>query len=97
MKQEAWEYITAHWGDSNPEVMEQVSKYRDESDLEEQNLNKSLEDAREENRKLTQQNVDVNKTNMALIMRLTDPTLPPPKKDEEYEAPKFNDYNAFVK
>lgn len=97
MKKEIWEYITAHWGDTDQTVMEQIARYRDESDLEERNLNKSLSDAQEENRRITQQNVDVNKTNMALILRLTDPSLPPSKEEKDYVAPKFNDYDSFVK
>lgn len=97
MKKEAWDYIQAHWGDSDQTVMEQISKYKDEDDIEVTNLNKKLEDAQEENRKLTQQNVDVNKTNMALILRLTDPKLPPREEEKEYEPPKFNDYDSFIK
>ena len=97
MKKEAWEYITTHWGETDETVMSQIAAFRDESDLEVQNLNKEIEDAKAENLKLTQQNVDVNKTNMALILRLTDPSLPPPEKKREYVAPSVTDYSAFLK
>ena len=97
MKKEAWDYIQAHWGESEQTVMEQIAKYKDEDEIEFNNLNKSLEDAKAENLKVTQQNVEVNKTNMALILRLTDPSLPPPPKEEHYEAPKPTDYDSFLK
>lgn len=97
MKKEAWEYIMTHWGEADETVMNQISAYKDEAELEVTNLNKQLEDAKAENLKLTQQNVEVNKTNMALILRLTDPSLPPPEKKEEYKAPAVTDYSAFIK
>lgn len=97
MKKEAWDYIQSHWGESEQTVMEQIAKYKDEDEIEFNNLNKSIEDARAENLKLTQQNVEVNKTNMALILRLTDPNLPPPPKEVPYEAPKPTDYDSFLK
>ena len=61
------------------------------------NTTTQSKDAKAENLKLTQQNVEGNKTNMALILRLTDPTLPPPPKEEPYEAPKPTDYDSFWK
>lgn len=97
MKKEAWDYIQTHWGESEQTVMEQIAKYKDEDEIEISGLNKAIEDAKAENLKLTQQNVEVNKTNMALILRLTDPSLPPPSKDEPYEAPKPTDYDSFLK
>ena len=97
MKKENWDYIQAHWGDTYQSVMEQIAKFKDESDIEVADLTKKLEDAKAENLKLTQQNVEVNKTNMALILRLTDPTLPPPEKEKQYEAPKPTDYDSFWK
>ena len=96
-EKENWDYIQAHWGDTDQSVMEQIAKFKDESDIEISDLNKKLDDAKAENLKLTQQNVEVNKTNMALILRLTDPTLPPPPKEEPYEAPKPTDYDSFWK
>lgn len=97
MKKEAWDYIQAHWGESEQTVIEQIAKYKDEDEIEFNNLNKSIEDAKAENLKLTQQNVEVNKTNMALILRLTDPSLPPPPKETSYEIPKPTDYDSFLK
>lgn len=97
MKKEAWDYIQTHWGESEQTVMEQIAKYKDEDEIEISGLNKAIEDAKAENLKLTQQNVEVNKTNMALILRLTDPSLPPPPKEEVYEAPKPTDYDSFLK
>lgn len=97
MKKEQWDYIQAHWGDSDPTTMEEIAKIKDEDELERQQLQSSLDDAKEENRKLTVQNVEVNKTNMALILRLTDPKLPPNKEKEVPSVPAFSDYDAFVK
>lgn len=97
MKKEGWEYVMSHWGEADEAVMNQIAAFKDEEEVELNNLNKQIEDAKAENLKLTQQNVEVNKTNMALILRLTDPSLPPPKKEEEYKAPAVTDYSAFIK
>ena len=55
MKKENWDYIQSHWGDTDQSVMEQIAKFKDESDIEISDLNKKLDDAKAENLKLTQQ------------------------------------------
>lgn len=98
MKNEQWEYITAHWGDSDPVIMEEIAKIKDSDTLEYQNLNQSITDRDNKILELTHQNVDLNKTNMNLILRLTDPKLAPAEeKHEELEVPKLTDLDAFVK
>lgn len=98
MKNEQWEYITAHWGTDDPVIMEEIAKMKDQDATEFQNLNKQVEDRDNKILELTHQNVDLNKTNMNLILRLTDPKLAPAvEKEEEYHAPSLDDWDAFVK
>lgn len=98
MKNEQWEYITAHWGTDDPVIMEEIAKMKDADALEYQGLQKSVEDRDAKILELTHQNVDLNKTNMNLILRLTDPSIPPAKKEEEEKpAPKLSDLDAFIK
>lgn len=98
MKTEQWEYITTHWGTDDPVIMEEIAKIKDSDTVEYQNLNKSIEDRDKKILDLTHQNVDLNKTNMNLILRLTDPKLPrAEEKKEEPEVPKLTDLDAFVK
>lgn len=99
MKTEQWEYITAHWGTDDPVIMEEIAKIKDSDTVEYQNLNKGIEDRDNKILELTHQNVDLNKTNMNLILRLTDPKLAPREEDKEKEreVPKLTDLDAFVK
>ena len=97
MKTEQWEYITAHWGTDDPCIMEEIAKIKDSDTLEYQNLNQSIADRDKKILDLTHQNVDLNKTNMNLILRLTDPKIPREEKKEEPEPPKLTDLDAFVK
>lgn len=97
MKTEQWEYITTHWGTDDPVIMEEIAKIKDADTLEYQNLNQSIEDRDKKILDLTHQNVDLNKTNMNLILRLTDPKIPREEKKEEPEPPKLTDLDAFIK
>lgn len=98
MKNEQWEYITTNWGTTDPVVMEEIAKMKDADALEHQSLKTKISDRDKKIQELTQQNVDLNKTNMNLILRLTDPEIPPKEDDEpEYKAPRIDDYDAFVK
>lgn len=99
MKKEQWEYVVANWGTSDPVVMEQIAKIKDEDEL---TLNELMGKIEERDKKiidLTNQNVDLNKTNMNLILRLTDPSIAKveEKEEEEYVAPSIDDYDSFVK
>lgn len=101
MKKEQWEYITTNWGTQDPVVMEEIAKIKDSDELEHTELETRITDRDKKIQELTQQNVELNKTNMNLILRLTDPALAAAaekaQEDEEYQAPDLNDLDAFVK
>lgn len=99
MKKEQWEYITNNWGTEDPAIMEEIAKIKDNDEQTLRDLEARATERDKKIQDLTQQNIDLNKTNMNLILRLTDPSLPPPEKDDEdeYTAPALDDYDAFVK
>ena len=101
MKKEQWEYITTNWGTQDPVVMEEIAKMKDNDELERIELETRITDRDKKIQELTQQNVELNKTNMNLILRLTDPALAAAaekvQEEEEYQAPDLNDLDAFVK
>lgn len=98
MKKEQWEYIVNNWGTQDPVVMEEINKIKDADAIEAADLTAKLEEREKKILELTQQNVDLNKTNMNLILRLTDPSIQPEDKqdDDEYVAPAITDLDAFV-
>lgn len=98
MKKEQWEYIVANWGTQDPVVMEEINKIKDADAIEAADLAAKLDEREKKILELTQQNVDLNKTNMNLILRLTDPSIPPKDKQDydEYTAPAITDLDAFV-
>lgn len=98
MKKEQWEYLTANWGTDDPVIMEEIAKIKDADESESKALEEKVAERDKKILELTQQNVDLNKTNMNLILRLTDPALTPPDPEEdEDEVIKIDDYDAFVK
>ncbi len=99
MKKENWEYITTNWGSEDATVMEEIAKIKDTDALELQALQNELEETKKTVQSLTQQNVNLNRTNMDLILRLTDPLTSDKAQEEEteYQAPALDDYDAFVK
>ena len=99
MKKENWEYITTNWGSEDATVMEEIAKIKDADALELQALQNELEETKKTVQSLTQQNVSLNRTNMDLILRLTDPLTSDKAQEEEteYQAPALDDYDAFVK
>ena len=101
MKKEQWEYITTNWGTQDPVVMEEIAKMKDADEAELRELESRVSDRDAKIQELTQQNVELNKTNMNLILRLTDPALAAAAEniheEEEYKAPDLNDLDAFVK
>lgn len=99
MKKEQWEYIVANWGTQDPLVMEEINKIKDADAIEAADLAAKLDEREKKILELTQQNVDLNKTNMNLILRLTDPAIAPDDKPDEddYVAPAITDLDAFVK
>lgn len=99
MKTEQWEYITNNWGTTDPVIMEQIAAIKDEDALAAKAAEEAIADRDKTIRELTQQNVDLNKTNMNLILRLTDPALAGDKGDEEEDdddVVKTTDYDEFV-
>lgn len=98
MKKEQWEFLTANWGTQDPVIMEQIAKMKDEDESTLRDLESKIEERDKKIVDLTNQNVDLNKTNMNLILRLTDPSIPPAKKEdeEEYTPPDITDLDAFV-
>lgn len=101
MKKEQWEYITTNWGTQDPVIMEEIAKMKDADEAELRELETRVSDRDAKIQELTQQNVELNKTNMNLILRLTDPALSAAaeklQEEEEYKAPDLNDLDAFVK
>lgn len=100
MKKEQWEYITTNWGTQDPTVMEEIAKMKDADESELRDLETRVADRDAKIQELTQQNVELNKTNMNLILRLTDPALAKTveeEQEEEEKAPDINDLDAFVK
>lgn len=97
LSKENWEYIITNWGSADESVMSEIAKIKDEDVLATEQQSTKITDLEEKVRSLTQQNVDINKTNMSLILRLTDPSLPPPTKADDYVAPQISDYDSFVK
>ncbi len=100
MKKEQWEYITTNWGTQDPTVMEEIAKMKDADESELRDLETRVADRDAKIQELTQQNVELNKTNMNLILRLTDPALSKTveeEQEEEDKAPDINDLDAFVK
>lgn len=97
LSKENWEYITTNWGSADESVMSEIAKIKDADILATEAQSTKITELEEKVRSLTQQNVDINKTNMSLILRLTDPSLPPPPKKDDYVAPQINDYDSFVK
>lgn len=98
MKKEQWEYIVSNWGTQDPVVMEEINKIKDADAIEAADLAAKIDERDKKILELTQQNVDLNKTNMNLILRLTDPSIPPEdnQDDDEYTAPDVTDLDAFV-
>ena len=99
MKKEQWEYITNNWGTTDPVIMEQIAAIKDEDALAAKTAEEAIAERDKTIRELTQQNVDLNKTNMNLILRLTDPALADNKADEDEDedaAVKTTDYDEFV-
>lgn len=98
MKKEQWEYITSNWGTQDPVIMEQIAAMKDEDALAAKTAEEAIASRDKTIQELTQQNVELNKTNMNLILRLTDPAISNDKEEEEEdEKPvRTDDYDEFV-
>lgn len=97
MTNEQWQYLVDHWGSSDPTVQEEIAKLRDADKAATDDLEKRLEEQTKRGDDLLQQNVDLNKTNMNLIMRVLDPEAPGNEPPPDYEPPELTDYGSFVK
>ena len=100
MKKEQWEYIANNWASTDPIVQEQVGKIKDEDELFIRDLEQQIEERDKKIQELNQQNIDLNKTNMSLFLRLTDPKLAREaeelEKEKEPKIPKIDYYKSFV-
>ena len=73
MKQEQWEYIVSNWASADPIVQEEIAKIKDADTLAMTEMENKIKDRDKKIQELNQQNIDLNKTNMSLFLRLTDP------------------------
>ena len=98
MKAEQWEYITTNWGTSDPVIMEQIAQIKADDEAELKKLQVAVEERDKTIQDLTKQNVDINRTNMDLMLRLTDPKNAPAPDDEDDidDIPDLDDFDAFV-
>lgn len=97
MKKEDWDLITNKWGDSDELTMEEIAKIKDRDEVERTGMLADIEERNKKIQELTQQNIDLNKTNMSLILRLTDPSIQPPEPDKEpTKPPRIDEYEKFV-
>lgn len=98
MKKEDWEYIANNWGNPEESVLAKVAEIREADSLEQSNAAAELKKKEEEISKLQSQNIDLNKTNMNLILRLTEPgSNVGGNEEEEHKAASIYDLDAFVK
>lgn len=99
MKKEDWEFIANNWGASDESVMNQIATIRDQDTTETAALNSKLTEKDAEIMKLNQQNIDLNKTNMNLILRLTEPgsSVVGNEPEQERKAASIYDLDAFIR
>lgn len=97
MTSEQWKYLTDHWGDSDEVVMGEIAKIKDTDAIETNGYKAKISEHEASIQKLQQQNIDLNKTNMNLILRLTEPGQKGGEPEPEYKAPSLSDLDAFVK
>lgn len=99
MTAEQWTYLVDHWGSDDQSVQEEIAKIKSDDNQVFTNLQKDLKERDDKIQSLTSQNIDLNKTNMNLILRLTDPSITPPDSGEnqkEKRPPDLNDLDRFV-
>lgn len=98
MKKEDWDYISEHWGNPEESVLEKIASIKEEDSLTTSNYEAKIKEKDDEIAKLNQQNIDLNKTNMNLILRLTEPGANIGSNPEpERVAADINDLDAFIK
>lgn len=98
MKQEQWEYIVSNWASADPVVQEEIAKIKDADTLAMTEMENKIKDRDKKIQELNQQNIDLNKTNMSLFLRLTDPKLAKESDDldDDKPIPKIDDYDSFI-
>lgn len=98
MKNEQWEFITSHWGEPDESILEEIKNIKTQDEKDYQDLLDTITERENKIRELDRQNIDLNKTNMNLVLRLTDPkTAQLDEHQEELNIPSINDLDAFVK
>lgn len=89
MNREQWDELTNMWGTPDEGTLERVAQFKDNDLLATENYIKEIEQRDAKIRELEQSNIELNKTNMNLILRLTDPTNA--QIDEEPSEPEIAD------
>lgn len=98
MKREDWDYITNKWGDPEEDTLNTIAKLKEEDEKATADLIAQLEQKDAKIRELEQANINMNRTNMDLVLRLTDPANPANHEEAEIEedVADLNDLDAFV-
>lgn len=95
MTKDQWEQLTNIWGNPDEGSLETVRQMMDKDLLATDNFIKEIEKRDEQIRQLEQAKIDLNNTNMNLVLRLTDPNVAQPDEVKEPEIPNVDDYDAF--
>lgn len=97
MTREKWEEILNLWGNPDEGTLERVKQAMDEDLIATDNFIKEIEARDNKVREIEQSNIELNRTNMNLILRLTDPQQAQIDEVVEPEVADINDLDAFVK
>lgn len=98
MQASDWEFIVSNWGSEDESVQQKIGEMKQRDSQEFNNLNAKIAESDKAIEKLQFQNTELNKTNMNLVLRLTDPALmqqPDPEPDIK-KGKSLTDYDSFV-
>lgn len=96
MTRETWDELTNMWGNPDESTLERVAQMKDEDVLREESYIKTIEELQQKLREVEQEKINLNNTNMNLVLRLTDPTNAQIDEEEsEPEIPDISDLDAF--
>lgn len=98
MQASDWEFIVSNWGSEDESVQQKIGEMKQRDSQEFNNLNAKIAEKDKAIEKLQFQNTDLNKTNMNLVLRLTDPALmqPPDPEPDVKRGKSLTDYDSFV-
>lgn len=101
MTNEQWEFLANNWGSQEDGVMEELGRIKDLDTGELQRLQDVSTKDKERIAELERKLGDATRQNVGLVLRLVDDGAINPgdidKEEEEYVAPKIDDYEKFVK